>query len=265
MNTPDFAGGGRRSDGPSPNLRRLLAAVSVASLLVAGRAWAVAAGSQFSVVPTPTSRAAGQVASPTVVVSATQADAEQATAEPSSSIPEDPAPPASPTTARKISGPVASTATPTVAAPPSVTRGPESAGVPSPERAVARETSEASAASAKDTRIANAQTIKASGKGTVDVPLAPTGTPTPVPPTPTTGPPTVAPTIVIPTSTVQELLQSPIPTRNPTIASATTGPQEQATTKAESRRPSPSPTVTMTKTPVNGTPIVKSTPATPRA
>ena len=267
MNTPDFAGGGRRSDGPSPNLRRLLAAVSVASLLVAGRAWAVAAGSQFSVVPTPTSRAAGQVASPTVVVSTAQADAEQATAEPSSSIPEDPAPPASPTTARKISGPVASTARPTATSPLSGTPGRDNGRLDATD---ARATTQARVeltrdASAQGTRFAITQTVKALGTSTVDVSLAPTFTPTPVPPTPTTGPPTVAATIGLPTSTIQPTVQTPKPSprSSPNTGGGIFSQQEQATTKAENRPP-PETTGTMTKNTVNGTPTVKSTSTTAR-
>lgn len=266
MNTPDFAAGGRRSDGPSPNLRRFLAAVSVASLLVAGRAWAVAAGSQFSVVPLPTSRAAGQMASPTVVVSAAQADAEQATAEPSSSIPEDSVPPASPTSARKISGPVASTAAPKVVSTPSVITNLESAGLPARETAVAKTvTAVAREASAQGTRFAITQTVKALGTSTDDVSLAPTVTPTPVPPTPTTGPPTVVATIEFPTSTGQPTGQTPKPSprSSPITGGGISSQQEQATTKAESRR-LPEPTATMTKNTVNGTPTVKSTSTTAR-
>jgi hypothetical protein len=261
MNTPDFAGGGRRSDGPSRNLRRFLAAVSVASLLVAGRAWAVAAGSQFSVVPTPTSRVAGQMASPTVVVSATQADAEQATAEPSSSTPEDPAPPASPTTARKISGPVASTAPPTVAAPVSGTPGRDNGRLDATD---ARATTQARVeltrdASAQGTRFAITQTVKALGTSTVDVSLAPTFTPTPVPPTPPTGHPTVAATIGLPTSTIQPTVQTPKPSprSSPNTGGGIFSPQERETTRAENKPSRPDSTVTMT-------PSLKSTPTTAR-
>ena len=267
MNTPDFAGGGRRSDGPSPNLRRFLAAVSVASLLVAGRAWAVAAGSQFSVVPTPTSRAAGQTASPTVVVSAAQADAEQATAEPSSSIVEDQAPVAVPTQpARTNPGPVASTARPTATAPLSGTPGRDNGRLDATDTRATQARAELTRdASAQGTRFAITQTVKALGTSTVDVPLVPTDTPTPVPPTPTTGPPTVAATIEFPTSTVQPPGQTPKPSprSSPITGGGISSQQEQATTKAESRRP-PEPTVTMTKNTVNGTPTVKSTSTTAR-
>ena len=254
MNTPDFAGGGRRSDGPSPNLRRFLAAVSVASLLVAGRAWAVAAGSQFSVVPPPTSRAAGQMASPTVVVSAAQADAEQATAEPSSSIPEDSAPPASPTSAPKISVPVASTARPTATPPLSGTPGRDNGRLDATDtRATQARVELTRDASAQGTRFAITQTVKALRTSTVDVTLVPTGTPTPVPPTPTTGPPTVVAKIEIPTSTFQPTGQTPkpSPSSRPITEGGTSRQQEQATTKAENNENKPSrpeSTVTMTLT-----------------